>query len=274
MTNVLINGEFNKSISIFDRGIQYGDGLFETMAVIQNKIQFLDEHWNRLTEGCQRLAIPVPDKVIIESEIVQLVSSHTTDKCIIKLILTRGTSERGYKFPKHQNITRILSCHCWPEYPEDYYSKGVSLRYCDTTISENVKLAGIKHLNRLEQVLARNEWDSDEFQEGLMSTMSGRIVDGTMSNIFAVKDNRLFTPDLATCGISGVMRGNVIKMAKKLGYEVYEKDFTRSELEDADELFITNSIIGIWPVKVVAKTRFTRVGKITQQLMREVDKNR
>lgn len=148
----------------------------------------------------------------------------------------------------------------------------MAVRYCETTISENSKLAGVKHLNRLEQILARNEWDTDEFQEGLMLTAQGNVVDGTMSNIFAVKDNMLFTPGLSLSGVAGVMRKTIIDIAKNCGLSVFEKDFTKSELELADEIFLSNSLFGIWPVRIIAKTRFTKVGNITKLLQEEVNK--
>ena len=275
MTNILINGEFKDSINVFDRGLQYGDGLFETMAANKDEIHLWDAHWERLSDGCRRLAIEVPDKQLVENEISLLLNRKNEDnRFIIKLIITRGIGERGYRYPSTQNITRIFSTHAWPDYPEEYSDIGVAVRYCETVLSENSKLAGIKHLNRLEQVLARNEWDTDTYQEGLMLTAKGNVIDGTMSNFFAVKDNMLFTPVLSSCGVSGVMRKTVVSKAKELGYSVYEKNFTKSELEDADELFLTNSIIGIWPIRTIAKTRFTSVGDITKQLQQVVNKIR
>ncbi|MCW8900430.1 MAG: aminodeoxychorismate lyase [Gammaproteobacteria bacterium] len=268
MTGVLINGEFKETINVFDRGLHYGDGLFETMAVRNGKINLWNAHWQRLSLGCKKLSINLPNKEIIENEIA-LLDKNNRDRqghYIVKLIVTRGIGERGYRYPNKQNITRILTTHSWPNYPDEFLSKGVALRYCETTLSKNSQLAGIKHLNRLEQVLARNEWDTDEFQEGLMLTDDGHVVDGTMSNIFAVKDNMIFTPDLSLCGVEGVMRKTVVEIAKTIGFSVYEKNFTQAELEQADELFLTNSIFGIWPVRIIAKTRFTKMGIITKQI--------
>ena len=274
MTHVLINGKVKETINVFDRGLQYGDGLFETMAVSNEKVPLWDSHWERLTRGCEQLAITIPDREVLEKEIESLCAGKGENKFIIKLIVTRGKGERGYRFSNTQNTTRILSSHPFPDYSMSYQTTGVAVRYCDTILSENIKLAGIKHLNRLEQVLARNEWDTDEFQEGLMLTTQGMVIDGTMSNIFAVKDNMLFTPDLSLCGVSGVMRKMVIKLSKDLELPAYEKTFTKSELEGADELFLTNSLFGIWPVRKIAKTRFTKVGMVTKQLQDALKKIR
>lgn len=272
MTHILINGEAKDTVSAFDRGLQYGDGLFETMAVYNNNIYLWDSHWQRLAKGCEQLSIALPDKETIEKDIASVCELENTSRFVIKLIVTRGEGQRGYRFSASQNTTQIISSNPWPDYPEKYFIDGVSVRYCETTLSKNSKLAGIKHLNRLEQVLARNEWDTDEFQEGLMLTSDGIVIDGTMSNIFAVKDNMLFTPELSLCGVSGVMRKTVIKIAKDIGFPVYEKNFTKIELEQADELFLTNSLFGVWPVRVIAKTRFTQTGEITKQIQQEVNK--
>ena len=272
MTKILINGEAIETINITDRGLQYGDGLFETMAVRNGKICLWEDHWLRLTLGCKKLSINLPNKDVLEKEISSLCKNENKPLFVIKLIVTRGQGERGYVFTGEQNTTQILSIHPWPDHPESSQVKGVAVRYCETTLSENKYLSEIKHLNRLEQVLARNEWDTDEFQEGLMLTRQGHVIDGTMSNVFAVKDNRVFTPNLSMCGVSGVMRKHVINIAKEKGFEVYEKDFNKVELEMADELFLTNSLFGIWPIRLIAKTRYTKIGVITKQLQEEVNK--
>ncbi len=273
MTEILINGEAKETISIHDRGLQYGDGLFETMAVRNGRILLWEDHWQRLALGCEKLSITLPNKELIEKEIALLCDNKDEAQFVIKLIVTRGEGQRGYRFTGEQNVTRILSSHSWPDYPESYQTEGVEVCYCETTLSENTKLAGIKHLNRLEQVLARNEWDTDEFQEGLMLTAQGNVIDGTMSNIFAVLDNKIFTPSLSLCGVAGVMRKKIINIAKENGFAVYEKEFSKTELEMADELFLSNSLFGVWPIKIIAKTRFTKVGKVTKQLQEEIRKS-
>ncbi|MFK5914951.1 MAG: aminodeoxychorismate lyase [Woeseiaceae bacterium] len=271
MNNILINGKVSETISINDRGLQYGDGLFETMAVHQGKIPLWESHWQRLSLGCEKLFITCPSKELLENEITLLCESNNKSRYVMKLIVTRGEGQRGYRFTKNREATRILSLHPWPQYPDEYQTKGVDVRYCNTKLSENEKLSGVKHLNRLEQVLARNEWD-DEFQEGLMLSSQEHVIDGTMSNVFAVLDNTLFTPELSKCGVSGVMRKTVINIAKALEFTVHEKSLTKVELERADELFLTNSVVGIWPIKQIANKRFTQVGDVTKQLQKEINK--
>lgn len=265
----LVNGENTETISVFDRGLHYGDGVFETMAVFNGKIRLWDEHWLRLLEGCERLQIDAPDRSTIEQEIVSL--SDSEQPLVIKLIVTRGTGARGYRKPQPQNVNHVIFQYPWTRYPDEYTQVGVNVRYCATPLSENKMLAGMKHLNRLEQVLARNEWTSEEWQEGLMLSNQGYVVDGTMSNLFALKSNILITPDLNLCGVRGVMRQTVIKIAKSLGIDVQVKNILPVEIESMDEVFLSNSLFGIWPVKRVEETRFS-TGKITRQLREELDK--
>lgn len=265
MSNILINGSYQECINVTDRGLQYGDGVFETMAVRKGKIPLWDKHWQRLVLGCTKLSITCPDIMLIKKDITALCNNANNEKLVIKLIVTRGNGQRGYRYERKLPSARILSLHDWTDHPEQYQTNGVCVRYCETTLSENKKLAGIKHLNRLEQVLARNEWD-DDFQEGLMLNTKGHVIDGTMSNIFLVKDNKLFTPELSLAGVAGVMRQTIIELAQTLSVIVIEKNILQQDIEQADEVFLTNSLFGIWPVKVLEKISFRSAGKITQQL--------
>lgn len=264
---VLINGVKQDSISVTDRGLQYGDGLFETMAVRNGVIPLWDKHWQRLTLGCKKLQITCPSKVQVEKDIATLLQQLKPEKqrSVVKLIVTRGSGPRGYRYSKEQAVTRILSAHSWVPYPEDYKTNGVNVCYCRSTISENKTLAGIKHLNRLEQVLARNEWDN-EYQEGLMLNTRGHVIDGTMSNLFIVKNKQLITPDLHLSGVAGVMREMIIELARNNAIEVQENVLFAEDIQQADEVFLTNSLFGIWPVKALANKQFTPAGEITQQL--------
>lgn len=271
MTDTLINGEQRSSISINDRGLQYGDGLFETMVVRNSEIVLWPEHWQRLKLGCKKLSISVPDQATLEKEIKLLCSKNNETQFVMKLIITRGEGQRGYRVTENQKITRILSTYTWPEYPSQYQTQGVAVRYCETTISENSQLAGVKHLNRLEQILARNEWATDDFQEGLMLNINGDVIDGTMSNVFMVKNNKIITPDVSLSGVAGVMRNKVIELAKHINVSVCVEKIDKLKIKTADELFLTNSLFGIWPVKSLENITFSQVGKITKQLQEEVN---
>ena len=258
---MLVNGEPAELISATDRGVAYGDGLFETVAVRDGAPELWREHLVRLAEGCGRLAIPCPEE--IEAEARGLCDG--VERGVLKIIVTRGVGGRGYRPPEHPAPTRLLSIHPWPDYPGEWWRDGVTVRLCDTPLGANPRLAGIKHLNRLEQVLARAEWSDPAIAEGLMRDGDGRVIEGVMSNLFVVRDGGLLTPTLDRCGVAGVVRGAVMKMAASLGITCVEGEVREETLNRADELFLTNSVIGIWPVARLGERR-RPVGPVTRRL--------
>ncbi|NOR51964.1 MAG: aminodeoxychorismate lyase [Gammaproteobacteria bacterium] len=259
---VLVNGDEKGEIAVSDRGLNYGDGLFETIAVFFGIPELLLEHLQRLLRGCEQLKIPFNDWNALQSDIEQLASSATvSERAVIKVIITRGSGGRGYQFPEDSELQRIVMLSPWPERPET----AAKLRFCGTPLGCNPALAGIKHLNRLEQVLARAEW-GDNFDEGLMSNLHGDVIEGTMSNIFIVKDGGLRTPDLNRCGVEGIMRQHVIQLAKDEGINTKIWALSSEQILAADEIFITNSLMGIRPVALLESNRFP-TGPVTIQLM-------
>jgi 4-amino-4-deoxychorismate lyase len=163
----------------------------------------------------------------------------------------------------------VLIRYPFPDYPQEYRSAGVTTRICETPLGCNPRLAGIKHLNRLEQVLARSEWEDPAIQEGIMLDSDGHIIEGTMSNLFLISNNMLYTPDLSRCGVTGVMREVVIELANSLGISVKSITMHRSMLEEGDELFLTNSLIGIWPV-VRCDDKVYALGAVTSLLQQSL----
>jgi len=266
---ILVNGEHEHTIAIADRGLQYGDGVFETIAVMGGNPLLLEQHLNRLQSGCQVLAINCPDRSLLASEVNNCCRYATqffsSGNAVIKIIVTRGPGGRGYRLPPHTTPTRIVSLHPWPTTPKDYAAEGIAMRFCQTRLGINPGLAGIKHLNRLEQVLARAEWDDPDIQEGIMLDANGQVIEGTMSNLFYVQANSLFTACLNQAGIAGIVRQQLISLARNAGYRATEQLYTQAMLLAADEIFISNSIIGIWPVRQIEQHHFT-IGPITRHL--------
>jgi 4-amino-4-deoxychorismate lyase len=242
-----INGVDTTRIEVGDRGFQYGDGLFETIAVSQGKAEFLHDHLRRLAEGARQLQIPCPPETQWQTDIKTLLEGQ--DRAVLKLMLTRGQGGRGYVWPDSPEVTRVVMLHAWPDYPTQNAEQGVRATFCRTTLAPQPLLAGFKHLNRLEQVLARNEWQQGEYDEGLMRDQQGQVISGTMSNLFLVKDDQLHTPDLSACGVNGIMRQMVIMLAKQHHIPVSIGEYYRADVEAADGVFLTNSLIGIWPVR-------------------------
>ena len=244
----LINGTPGDSISVQDRGLHYGDGVFETIAVYQDKLLCWDKHYQRLKHGCQRLDISCPDQQLLLDESRQLLSDTKT---VIKIIITRGPGGRGYNPHGEFNPTRVVACYPWPDYPDNLSVDGIKARICSLRLANNPELAGIKHLNRLEQVMARNEWNDAEISEGLMMDQDDNLVEGTMSNIFIIKDKMLITPDLSRCGIHGIIRQCIIELAPKLEMTTETRNLKKHELSEADEVFLCNSTFGIWSVREI-----------------------
>jgi len=257
MQRISINGIQTEYISIMDRGLHYGDGIFETIACVNNQLQFWSQHLARMAAGAEKLKISFPDEHLWLSDIQQLLDTQVSDQsCIIKLVLTRGIGERGYRSPARPLPNRIAIKADWPDNIDQVADRGARIRICETRLPVSPQLAGMKHLNRLENVLARNEWQ-DEYDEGLMMDFQDNIIEGTMSNVFAVKQGVLYTPALDRCGINGIIRQQLLSIAKELNMRVQESNITQAELAQMDEILLTNSVIGIWPVTEFGDIRYT-----------------
>lgn len=259
----LVNGH-STGVDPADRGLAYGDGLFETMASRDGRIRWLDLHLDRLEEGCRRLEIPPPSRALLARELAE--HSPKQGRAVVKLIVTRGSGARGYLPPEPATPTRVLAISSWPDYPAANYRTGIAVHVCHLRLGDSPALAGIKHLGRLEQVLAQLELRGHAVQQGLLLDTSDRVVGGTSSNLFAVLAGELATPTLARCGIKGVMRRAVLEAARTLGIRAVERDLTLAELSAADELFVTNALFGIWPIADVDGRRFV-AGATTRRLM-------
>ncbi|MEN8166350.1 MAG: aminodeoxychorismate lyase [Pseudomonadota bacterium] len=251
---MLINGVPTHQIAATDRGLQYGDGLFETIAVVNGSPRLWERHMARLRLGEQRLGLPPEDKERLLREILSLLEDG--QRGVIKIVLTRGQGGRGYRPPEQPRTSRIISLHDWPDYPAEWFSKGISLRICATRLGRNERLAGIKHLNRLEQVLARSEWQDDKIPEGLMLDERDCVIEATQSNLFLLRYGRLLTPDLSKCGVAGVVRELVLELAKDLGMQTVVSEITLDQVKSADALFLTSSLLGICPVAELEECRF------------------
>ncbi|MGF1547251.1 MAG: aminodeoxychorismate lyase [Thiotrichales bacterium] len=251
---VLVNGDAQAEFDLSDRGLHYGDGLFETVRVDGGRPRFLEAHLARLRSGCERLGIRCPDEAVLKAEVATALTGSPA-RAVVKLLVTRGVGSRGYNPAACADPTRIVLRYPWPAYPDVFRRDGVALRLCRMRLGLNPQLAGLKHLNRLEQVLARGEW-RDEFQEGLLLDASGLIAEGTMSNVFFLRGDRLCTPRLTACGVHGILRAEVLREAVALGLEIDEGDFTVEDLMRSDGIFLTNVVIGIWPVRVFEGQRW------------------
>jgi 4-amino-4-deoxychorismate lyase len=262
----LVNGR-ETGVDPADRGLAYGDGLFETMASVDGRIRWLDYHFERLERGCRRLGIEAPDRGLVRTEIAA--RGARSGREIVKLIVTRGPGERGYRPPDAPKPTRILGFLAWPEIPSSHYSRGIRVRVCALRLGVSPALADLKHLCRLEQVLAHVELRGHDVEQGLLLDTTEHVVGGSSSNVFAVRGTELLTPAVTRNGIAGVMRRVVLETAPLAGLTPREADLTVPDLNDADELFVTNAVIGIWPVARLDEHAFAR-GPATARLMQHL----
>ncbi len=254
MQSILVNGQATTAVDAHDRGLQFGDGLFETLAVRDGRPCLWQRHMQRLQAGAGRLAIELPPLDTLRHEALSLTAECKA--AVLKLIVTRGTGERGYRPPVRPRTTRVLICTDAPEQPPQWQDEGVHIRTCTTILGSNPQLAGVKHLNRLEQVLARAEWDDPMIAEGLVTDGQGRFIEGTATNLFLQQGEQLLTPRLDRCGVRGIMRELVMAQAQALGTPVTEDDMFAADLEAADALYLTNSLIGAWRVRSLATRTF------------------
>lgn len=269
LCTVLINGQQTHWVDCADRGFQYGDGLFETISIHNGVPLFFSKHIERLAEGCRRLAIDLPERKQIAAEAEILCRS--AGEGVLKIQVTRGKGGRGYRCPDGSNTTRVLSVHPSPNYPPGLKCNGIKARVCETRLGINPRLAAIKHMNRLEQILAMREWDDPHIYEGLMLDADDYVVEGTRSNLFLVQDGCLLTPKIDRCGVAGIMRALVIAQAKAHDMKVILARITIDDLLDADELFLTNSIIDYWPITELETVRYP-AGTVTRQIGHWIDR--
>ena len=236
---LLINGHSGDSVAVLDRGLQYGDGLFETIAFIHGNAPLWDRHMARLSAGCRALALPLQDTARLAQEARQLLQTDDAlrGRHVVKIIITRGEHGSGY-FPREGSATRILYTRDWPQRVQ----QGIALHRCRTRLATGSPLAGLKTLNRLEQVVAAAEISKAGFQEGLLCDADGFMVEALMSNLFWLKQGVLHTPLLDRCGVSGVMRAEVIEQAEHFGIRVREVRETPEMLESAQAIFLSNAL--------------------------------
>jgi 4-amino-4-deoxychorismate lyase len=258
---ISVNGVLDAAISPLDRGFAYGDGVFETCRYSRGTIPLWSYHRERLFRSAERLKIPFNESLL--TQYLDAMLAHLSDaniaQSVVKITLTRGVGGRGYRLPDQIAPTYCIGIFPCAPLQTEQYRNGVVVRICDLRLSQAPALAGMKHLNRLEHILARAEWQ-DEFAEGLLLDAQGRVVEATVSNLFVVKNNQLYTPDLSVAGVAGIMRKNIIeRLAPALGLACQIVDMELDFVRGADEIFLCNSVYGIWPINQLTDDRESMV---------------
>ncbi|AVG18238.1 aminodeoxychorismate lyase [Chromobacterium vaccinii] len=243
---MLVNGLPGEAVSALDRGFNYGDGVFRTMQLRHGRPWMWRWQYARLADDAARLALTLPDEQLLLDELMALGSEHAL--AVGKIVITRGVGARGYSMAGAGAPTRIVSAASWDGYPEEYGERGIEARWCELRLSLQPRLAGVKHLNRLESVLARSEWNDPAIQEGLLLDQDGWLAEGTMSNVYLLRGGEIQTPLLDRCGVSGAVRDWLTDNISNFGLKFSEKRLSAADLIDADAVFLSNSLIGIWPL--------------------------
>jgi 4-amino-4-deoxychorismate lyase len=257
----LINGSFEQAISAIDRGFSYGDGVFRTMRVRNGLPVSWPFHYQKLVADCAVIGIVCPSAELLMSDFQKLFEQELfleDSNQVAKIIITRGEGERGYAPPVITVPTRVLIKSNMPHYAAAHYEQGVQLHACDTKLSAQPKLAGIKHLNRLENVMARMEWRDEAIFDGLMMNQSNQVIECTASNLFARFGQRLMTPDLSQCGVAGVTRQRILGLGYVLGLNITTQEISLDQLLGADEVIICNSLYGVFQVTKIGNTRWAK----------------
>lgn len=268
-----VNGKAGQAISITDRGLHYGDGLFETILCLNGQLTLQDEHLRRLAKDSQRLHIHLDNNKLKNELEVLLAEINKLGALtgVVKIIISREYAGRGYAYAKHSTGNRLLQYYAGLAYPLDNL-QGIRLSLSDRRLPSNTQLAGIKHLNRLEQVLAAHATQKPFYQESLLSGAGQELLECVSSNIFMVKNGRLYTPDLSRAGVQGVMRDYILSVvALDLQLSVEVKKLYIDDLMQADELFICNSVFGVWPV-IAVHVREYPLGTTTVAIQRAINK--
>jgi len=261
----LVNGIASDAVSVRDRGLAYGDGVFRTFPMRSSRPVLWQRQYAKLARDCQTLNLNCPALALLDRDMASI--SAAEPDCVVKIIITRGDGARGYALPAAATPTRVVMTNPLPSHIRHHQETGVRLHLCRIRLAIQPALAGVKHLNRLENVLARAEWSEQEIAEGLMCDTDGNVICGTMSNLFAIKNGTLLTPELTRCGVSGVMRDLVIELAGSHGIPVQTTAIRIDDLLAVDELFVVNSVIGLWPV-IALDRKAWNLGTLTAQLQR------
>lgn len=251
--SVLVNGSPAASVSVLDRGFAFGDGVFRTVRVARGRPLNWKHHYRRLVADCATLRLAAPDESTLRRELEEVAPAEAA----AKIIVTRGPATRGYRIPAAAKPTRVVAAFAFEPYAAAFAEDGVVVRRCELVSADQPRLAGAKTLNRLENVLARSEWQDAAVAEGLIADARGCVVGGTVTNVFVVKDDRIATPDLSRCGVVGAQRERVRERLEAAGSACSVRDIAFEELEVADEVFLTNSLAGIWPVRELGRGHWT-----------------
>ncbi|MHB1187917.1 aminodeoxychorismate lyase [Thiobacillus sp.] len=239
---ILVNGHPAETVDALDRGLAYGDGVFRTLRTQAGQPLWWRDHYAKLAKDCAALMLACPDEAGLRAEVCRVAGAG---EGVVKIVITRGSGARGYAPPQDPVCSRIVLAAPLPAYARPDAPVDIVARWCALRMARQPRLAGIKHLNRLENVLARAEWDDPAIIEGLLCDDSGAVIGGVMSNLLIAKAGALFTPDLGQCGVAGVARTRLLRAMARRGVPLHIGRLLPDAILAADEVMICNSVIGV-----------------------------
>lgn len=257
-------------VSVFDHGFLYGDGIYETMRVYDGVVFMINEHLERLYRSAFFIGLNMPKKIPdIKIAIYETLQENKLTEAFVRVTVSRGHGPIGLDPDLCKEPTFVVIANEFKNYPKSYYEDGIKL--ISASVRKNLKEAlnpQIKSLNFLNNILAKIEAKQKDAYEAIMLNVSGHLTEGTISNIFFVKDGILCTPSVE-CGIlDGITRAIVIDLAIKNGVEVKEGQFNLKDLYSASEVFITNTTMEVMPISRVDDIDF-KVGDVSRLLMKK-----
>lgn len=242
-----MNGEYNNQVNLSDRAVQFGDGCFTTLAANEGIPEFWPAHKHRLKQGCERLGIVFSEWESLENSVYKLSSQH--DKAVIKVIISRGSGGRGYATDDTVKPNYFVSQHGFPLHYIEWQERGITMSVSPIYLAKQPLLAGIKHLNRLEQVLIKQQLQQASFDDVVVCDTDQNMVESSAANLFWRKGDTWYTPDLSCSGVNGVMRNQVLRYFEQHSITVKSVKSGTKALLDAEQVFICNSVMKVIPVK-------------------------
>lgn len=258
-----VNGQKCETVELDDRSFQYGDGCFTTILTKHGEPICWLYHVERMTECLKRLAIPDPDWHQVKAWLQQAAFGDSVAG--IKIHISRGRGGRGYSPTQAHSANVTISAFAYPNHYKVLAESGVTLGVCQQKLGLNPLLAGLKHNNRLEQVLLKAEMDQQGYVDGVALDITGNVIETTMANLFWRQGLQWFTPSLEQAGVAGTMRRRVLELLDSQGIQVNIGHFSLAHLRQSDEVLMTNAILGVAPVVAITDLHYS-IGTQTRRL--------
>lgn len=242
MKYCLVNGIQQNHIDIESRGFAYGDGLFTTAKILNGEVQYLKQHIERLVIGCNKLGINAPESSALTLQLKAVAKNYSL--AVLKVVISASSGGRGYARSLNNSHDEIIMVYDYPAHYDNQACAGISLGVSDQRIGVNPMLSGLKHLNRLEQVLLRQELSASNVDDLLVMNINNEVIEATSANLFYFMNDQLYTPDVKYSGVNGIMRQTLLKHYP----ETIVKTTSLNEISKAQAMFICNCVMGIMPI--------------------------